>query len=244
MYKFLAGTCKGRREAGYAPACRLWFGTVEWDSDPPHLQRDERMWTQDQMRRDAERNRQKLIAAASEIMRNEGGDVPMELIAERANLTRGTLYRNFAHRQAMYEAVLEHDLETMTQHLAAERDADPLAFIRHLTELMTVYDKFLVALADMADYDAAKNQARMVQAITAPLAFAQARGLLHARLTGDDILMACRMLASHVRLDDRSDPAGTFKRRLELMMQGLGTPCNSGCSTSQAPQGAQVEDAL
>ncbi|MBC7478014.1 MAG: TetR family transcriptional regulator [Pseudorhodobacter sp.] len=28
-------------------------------------------------------------------------------IAEKAGLTRGTLYRNFAHRQAMYEAVLQ-----------------------------------------------------------------------------------------------------------------------------------------
>ena len=69
------------------------------------------------MRKDAERNRQKLIDAASEIMRSEGGDVPMELIAERANLTRGTLYRNFPHRQAMYEAVLQNDLGTVTQSL-------------------------------------------------------------------------------------------------------------------------------
>ncbi len=50
------------------------------------------------LRKDAERNRQKLIVAASEMMRNKGGDVPMEVIAERASLTRGTLYRNFAHR--------------------------------------------------------------------------------------------------------------------------------------------------
>lgn len=175
------------------------------------------------MRKDAERNRQKLIDAASEIMRNEGGDVPMELIAERANLTRATLYRNFAHRQAMYEAVLEHDLQSMAGHPTAEPDTDPLAFMRRMTELMTVYDKFLVSLADMADYDAEKKRARMVEAIAAPLAAAQARGLLHPRLTGEDILMACRMLASHVRLDDQPDFARAFKRRLELMMQGLGS---------------------
>lgn len=174
------------------------------------------------MRRDAEQNRLKLIAAASEIMRSEGGDVPMEVIADRAKLTRGTLYRNFAHRQAMYEAVLEHDLETMTKSLAAERDADPLGFIRRMTELMMVYDKFLVALSDMADYDADKNQARMVSAIAAPLAAAQAMGLLRPGLTGDDMLMACRMLASHWRLDTQPDPTKAFERRLAVMMQGLG----------------------
>lgn len=174
------------------------------------------------MRKDAERNRQTLIDAASEIMRNEGGDVPMELIAERANLTRGTLYRNFPHRQAMYEAVLENDLGTMSAHLAAEHDADPLAFIRRMTELMMVYDKFLVLLAAMADYDAAKNEARMVDAIAAPLAAAQRAGLLHPRLTGGDILMACRMLASHLRLDAEPDFAKAFGRRLDLIMHGLG----------------------
>lgn len=62
------------------------------------------------MRKDAERNRDRLIAAASEIMRAEGGDFPMEAVAERAGVTRTTLYRNFAHRQAMYEAMLECDL--------------------------------------------------------------------------------------------------------------------------------------
>ena len=174
------------------------------------------------MRKDAERNRLKLIAAASAVMRSEGGDMPMELIAERANLTRGTLYRNFAHRQAMYEAVLEHDLEMMAEHLAEQREVDPLAFIRLMTELMMVYDKFLVSLADMADYDAPKNQARMVAAIAEPLAVAQAAGMLHPRLTGDDILMACRMLASHLRLDGSLDPVDAFRKRLDLLVRGLG----------------------
>ena len=174
------------------------------------------------MRKDAERNRLKLIAAASEVMRSEGGDMPMEMIADRANLTRGTLYRNFAHRQAMYEAVLEHDLQTMADRLAEERDSDPLAFVRLMTELMMVYDKFLVSLADMADYDAPKNQSRMVAAIAEPLAAAQVKGLLHPRLTGENILTACRMLASHVRLDGPQDPAEAFRKRLDLLMRGLG----------------------
>ena len=198
------------------------------------------------MRKDAERNRQKLIEAASEIMRNEGGDVPMELIAERASLTRGTLYRNFPHRQAMYEAVLENDLETMSGHLAAERDSDPLAFIRGMTELMMVYDKFLVSLASMADYDADKNHARMVESIAAPLAAAQAKGVLHSRLTGDDILMACRMMASHcaagyaagprghVQQAARSDHAGPGRGAFQPMKAPLAEASRRGGGNTRA----------
>lgn len=175
------------------------------------------------MRKDAERNRQSLISAASDMMRNEGADVPMEAIAERAKLTRGTLYRNFPHRQAMYEAVLAHDLKNMEEHLSSEQKADPLGFIRGMTELMMVYDRFLISLFDMPDYDAAKNQASMVDVIAAPLAAAQAQGALRSDLTGDDILMACRMLASHWRLDGRPDLTRVFEARFALMMRGLGS---------------------
>lgn len=173
------------------------------------------------MRKDAERNRDKLIAAASAIMRSEGADLPMEAIAERAGLTRGTLYRNFPHRQAMYEAVLGQDLKEVTERIAATRDTEPLAFIRAMTELMMVYDKFLISLASMPDYDADKNQGRMIEVIAAPLGDAQERGLLNPDLTGDDILMACRMLASHWRLDGEPDLEAIFEKRFALMKLGV-----------------------
>ena len=176
------------------------------------------------MRSDAVRNRERLIDAASAIMRAEGGDVPMEVIAERAGLTRGTLYRNFPHRQAMYEAVLEHDLADMTSTIAAEQQGDPLAFVRRMAELMMIYDKFLVQLADMADYDAATAEARMSGVLAPHLADAQMRGLLHQDLTGSDILVACRMLASHWKLDARADFQTALDQRLTLLLRGLSAP--------------------
>ena len=173
------------------------------------------------MRKDAQRNRTKLIEAAGQIMRAEGGDVPMERIAEQAGLTRGTLYRNFAHRQQMYEAVLEHELELLVNQLGEESEADPLIFIRRMAEMMMVYDKFLVALSDMQDYAFGTNQKRMVAAIAAPLAAAQQAGALRRALTGEDILTVCRMLASHWRLDNATDRDTAVERRMALFVPGL-----------------------
>ena len=180
------------------------------------------------MRRDAKHNRDRLIASASEIMRLEGGDVPMEMIAERAGVTRGTLYRNFADRQAMYEAVLERDLKDLARLIAADQAKSPLAFIRHTAELMMVYDKFLSQLVEMADYDAAKNQKRMSRVLAAPLLAAQKKRMLRADLTGEDILMACRMLASNWKLDDRADFETAFSLRLALLTRGLGMVKRNG----------------
>jgi len=173
------------------------------------------------MRKDAEQNRARLVAAASELMRSEGGEFPLERILERSGLTRATLYRNFPHRQAVYEAVLERDLEALTARLTADPEGDQLAFIRLTTELMVVYDKFLLELAVMPDYDAEKNQTRMAQTLAAPLAAAQAQGRLRPDLTSEDILTACRMLASHWLLDAQSSFDETFRRRFALLWGGL-----------------------
>ncbi len=117
--------------------------------------------------------------------------------------------------------MLERDLENLSDLIAAGSDADPLAFFRHTAELMMVYDRFLSQLVDMADYDAAKNQSRMAQVLALPLAAAQERGLLRADLTGADVLMACRMLASNWKLDDRADFDTAFGPRFALLMRGL-----------------------
>lgn len=173
------------------------------------------------MRSDARRNRERLIAAAGEMMRDEGGDMPMEAIAERAGVTRPTLYRNFPDRQAMYEAVLERDLEAMVRSIANDSLDDPLALLRHTAEMMRVYDRFLSRLVEMPDYDGARNQERMAAILAEPLADAQRRGALRAELTPADVLIACRMLASHWKLDDQADFARAFDRRLALLMRGL-----------------------
>ena len=109
----------------------------------------------------------------------------------------------------------------MADDLEIEGKHDPLAFIRLLTTLMVVYDKFLVSLTQMDDYDKEKSEARMISVFAKSLNAAKRKGILRKNLTGQDILIVCRMLASHSRLDDPNDLTGNFKQRLGLLLSGL-----------------------
>jgi AcrR family transcriptional regulator len=181
-------------------------------------------------RKDAVLNREKLIAAASQIMRETGGDVPFETIAVHAGVTRGTLYRNFSNRQELYEVVLDHNLDAMIGEIATLPNEDMLGFIRVLTEMMMVYDKFLAVFPVMPDYQAdGISEAKISAVLALPLARAKRKGLLREDLTAYDVQLASRMLAANWRLDMKSSFRESFAARLDLMLAGLGgKPLSSG----------------
>ena len=58
------------------------------------------------MRADAQRNRQQLMTAATELFTERGVDVPLDEIARRAGVSIGTLYNHFPNRGALLDAVL------------------------------------------------------------------------------------------------------------------------------------------
>src|ERR1700722_13739033 len=63
------------------------------------------------LRQDAARNRVKILAAALAVFDEEGVDVGVELIAHRAGVGMGTLYRRFPTKELLIEAVLDELLE-------------------------------------------------------------------------------------------------------------------------------------
>ena len=87
---------------------------------------------------------------------------------------------------------------------------------------MIIYDKFLAQLVEMPDYDADKSQARMRNVLADPLVAAKSAGLLRDDLSAEDVLTACRMLASLWKLDNQSDFDSSFERRLALILNGIG----------------------
>jgi AcrR family transcriptional regulator len=58
------------------------------------------------LRADAQRNRDRVLEAARVAFGTEGSNVPLDEIARRAGVGAGTVYRHFATKEALFEAVV------------------------------------------------------------------------------------------------------------------------------------------
>jgi AcrR family transcriptional regulator len=98
------------------------------------------------LRADAQRNRDKLLAAATEAFAEDGEDVALETVAARAGVGIGTLYRHFPSRDALVVAAYEQEVQSLC---AAAGD---LLRSRPADEALQVW------LARFADYIATKRR--------------------------------------------------------------------------------------
>ena len=58
------------------------------------------------MRADAQKNYDKIVAAAAEVFREKGLDAPLDDVVQRAGVGAGTLYRHFPTREDLVEAIV------------------------------------------------------------------------------------------------------------------------------------------
>jgi AcrR family transcriptional regulator len=101
------------------------------------------------LRADAQRNRDSIVAAASELFARSGTDVPLEEIAAHAGVGVATLYRNFPTRDALVEAAYRSEVVQITaaaRELLAEHPPDVA-----LERWMERYVDYVVAKRGMSD---------------------------------------------------------------------------------------------
>src|ERR1051325_8125083 len=65
------------------------------------------------LRRDAERNRQRILEAASEVFNERGLEVSLDEIARHAGVGVGTVYRRFRSKEELVEALFMDRLDTV-----------------------------------------------------------------------------------------------------------------------------------
>ena len=92
------------------------------------------------LRADAQRNRRRILEAAEATFATEGIAVPVDVVAERAGVGVGTLYRHFPTKEALFEAIVLQKLDDLECAVRVGEDAEPTA----------AFFSFLMQMADEA----------------------------------------------------------------------------------------------
>lgn len=179
------------------------------------------------LRRDAQLNRDRIIAAAREVFAARGLNVSLDDIAHHAGVGIGTVYRRFPTKEALLEVALDERLE---EHIRAAEAAltaptgwDGLVgFLRQAAEMQAA-DRGLRDLVLGADFHA-RHKARARDRIEPPVRQvvdrAHREGSLRPDVTIEDLPLLL-MMVSEVAHHSHTVRPDVYARYLELLIDGL-----------------------
>lgn len=171
----------------------------------------------DSRRADARRNRERLVAAAAEVIAEAGAEASLEEIARRAGVGSATLHRHFPRRAELLEAVLRERVEALCAR-AEEQLTAPSAGAGLVTWLRDVVTHAATARGlgpALAGYepDPEFSPHAMIRDVARRLLDrAQREGSVGPGVTVDDVLV----LANGIAMATESLP-GAGRRADELM---------------------------
>ena len=202
------------------------------------------------LRKDAERNRLAILAAARELFADRGLDVSMDEIARRASVGVGTVYRRFPDKAILIDALFEDRLETLvdTARQALERD-DPWEAVAWFMERyvsLQVEDRGLREL--LLTSPPGENRAERARKTIKPvvdemLGRAQRSGEVRPDVTGTDLALLQFMLAALVDYTGDVDPL-VWRRFLGIVLDGLATTRDAPSELSDGPLDDQGFDTV
>lgn len=179
------------------------------------------------LRRDAARNRERILAAAAELFTERGLQVTLDEVAHRAGVGVGTVYRRFPDKEALTDALFEERLTALVD-LAQQALADPdewaglVWFLEQAGALLSA-DLGLRQILMFATYGqdrVGEARSRLLPVVTQLVTRAQAAGVLRADLRPTDVPLIEMMLAA---VADYARPARPeiWRRYLALIVDGL-----------------------
>jgi AcrR family transcriptional regulator len=171
------------------------------------------------VRKDVQRNRQRLVHAAREAFDERGPETSLEEIARRAGVGPTTLYRHFPDKDDLVIAVLDDLIAEAREGTNSAADIpDPFEAFRamflgtcDLSDTETETFLQLAATSSRARTHAHRLIADLVRPFTSRLRKA---GGLHPGITADDVAMLIRMT---VGADDHAGRA----KAVQVLLDGL-----------------------
>lgn len=179
------------------------------------------------LRRDAQLNRERIIAAAREVFAARGLNASLDDVAHHAGVGVGTVYRRFPSKEALLEVAMDERLE---EHVRAAEAAlraptgwDGLVEFLHRAASMQAADRGLRDLVLGADLHA-RHKARARDRIEPPIRQlvdrAHREGSLRPDVTVED-LAPLLMMVSEVAHHSHTVRPDVYARYLQLLIDGL-----------------------
>jgi AcrR family transcriptional regulator len=192
------------------------------------------------LRRDAERNRQRILRAASEVFTERGLGVSLDEVARHAGVGVGTVYRRFATKEQLIDALFVDRVETVAA--LAERAAgspDPWAalvcFMEQMAEQLAgdLGLRQMLMLAGSGHELPAYARRRMAPLVARLVERAQAAGQLRPDISVTDIPILVFLLTEAAELARPVNPE-LWRRYLALLTDGM-RPQQDGATPLPVP---------
>jgi AcrR family transcriptional regulator len=180
------------------------------------------------LRADAQRNRERIIAAAVEVFAEHGLEASTAEIAERAGVGEATLFRRFASKDDLIMAIVEAQMDEVIE-LAADcvENSDPADGVeRFLTAMIehSVADRGVLEStkdACMVKPGLQSRRREILNLLTELVKRGQAAGTIRADLTGQDLGFLISAGASAAGMPFPGIRPDIWKRYLGIILDGL-----------------------
>jgi AcrR family transcriptional regulator len=200
------------------------------------------------LRRDAERNRQRILDAAQELFTERGLGVTLNDIAHHAEVGVGTVYRRFPDKQQLIDALFDERVGEIVA-LAEEGLADPdpweglAGFLERGLEAQACNRGLKELLHNTSEGSALVESARdrLLPLLGELVERARDAGALRADVEPQDLPLVQMMIGEVIDRTRDVDP-DLWRRYLELVLRGLrADPDPTAPLSVDAPDVGQVD---
>jgi AcrR family transcriptional regulator len=176
------------------------------------------------LRKDAARNRDKILVAARTAFDEYGVDVGVEVIAQMAGVGVGTLYRRFPTKETLIEAVVKEVLEDVLSAAETAMMHEPPAegfteYLRAVGRLQFEHSGCVTRLWGTGPDDVRKQIEDVTREL---LSRAQAAGAVRKDLVYEDVIVLFWSLRGVIEATSTVSP-DAWLRHLDMLLDSLAT---------------------
>lgn len=179
------------------------------------------------LRRDAERNRQRVLDAARELFAEKGLEATLNDVARYANVGVGTVYRRFATKEELLEAIFVDGMDQLTAlaEIALQQEDSWQGFAWYVESMceITATDRGLREIAFSKCYGGDRVKAcqeRLVPALTKLVERAQDDGYLRPEVSSTDMPLFGLLSGTVSEFAGHVD-ADLWRRYVAILLDGM-----------------------